>query len=77
MTWKDIICHGSHQCSKHRMSKDARDRLKEIRQDDIDELFSLRLTGKRRVWGIKVGRVLNFLWFDPKHLVCPSPKKNT
>lgn len=55
----------------------ARKRLSQIGQGDLDELTSLSLTGTQRVWGIRDVGVLTVLWWDPDHLVCPSLKKHT
>ncbi|RKZ46349.1 MAG: hypothetical protein DRR00_24365, partial [Candidatus Parabeggiatoa sp. nov. 3] len=52
-------------------------RLAEIHQDDIDELFSLRLSGKERLWGILDNHILKILWWDANHDVWPSKKKHT
>jgi hypothetical protein len=59
------------------LCKRARDRLVEIRQDDTAALFSLRISGKRRVWGIRDAHVLRVLWWDPEHEVYPSQKRHT
>lgn len=75
--WADIIKMGSHPVERHRLCKEARDRLKDIDQDDVDELMSFRLTGKNRVWCIRHLNVMRILWWDPKHAVCPSIKKHT
>lgn len=78
MTWLEIDGPtGSHGVPLHRLSKPAQQRLTELRQDDAAELFSLRITGKRRVWGILDEHVLRILWWDPEHQVCPSLKKHT
>ncbi len=75
MNWTEIISgRHSHNVSKDRLSKPARDRLEAIKLDDIDELFSLRIEGDNRVWGIKEGHILRLLWWDPDHQVCPSLK---
>lgn len=78
-TWADIKSHtGSHavliaDCPNSQVIQ----RLTEIKLDDIDELFSLRLSGKERVWGILDEHIFKFLWWDPNHKVWPSPKKHT
>ncbi len=78
-TWQDIeTTTGSHlvtikECPNPQMAK----RLTEIHQDDIDEIFSLRLSGKERIWGILEGCVLKILWWDPHHEIWPSLKKHT
>ena len=30
----------------------------QFKKDDLDQLYSLRLTGKKRIWGIKEGNIL-------------------
>ena len=78
MTWRDVKKGGdSHSVAIEKLIKPAQDRLQELKLDDIDELFSLRCTGKQRIWGIETGAVLRLLWWDPDHQICPSPKKHT
>jgi len=78
MTWQHIESStGSHLVAAESVCKAARDRLEEIQQDDVTNLFSLRMSGAGRVWGIRDGRVLVILWWDPCHQVCPSHKKHT
>jgi hypothetical protein len=80
MTWNEILVaqqHRNHEVTVDRLCKEARDRLEEIGQADIEQLVSLRLSGPERVWGIRSGNILNVLWWDPEHSVCPSPKKHT
>ena len=77
MTWQSIADTGSHFIDLPRLSKPARDRLMVIQQDDVDQLYSLRVTGRRRIFGIRDGGVLRILWWDPEHEVCPAPKKHT
>lgn len=80
MTWHEILTasrHRNHPVSIDQLCKEARDRLEEIGQADIEELVSLRLSGPERVWGIRSENVLKILWWDPAHSVCPSLKKHT
>ncbi len=77
MSWGEIIGPNSHQVAVSLLCKAARDRLSELRLDDLDELFSLRLSAKERVWGVLEHNVLTLLWWDPDHEVCPSLKKHT
>lgn len=55
----------------------AQARLREINQDDIDELWRFRFGGQLRIWGIRDGRLFKVLWWDPQHAICPSAKKHT
>jgi len=43
--------------------------------DAVEDLFSLRLTGKKRLWGIRDRHVFKVFWWDPEHGVCPSELK--
>lgn len=55
----------------------ARRRLEDIKMYDIDELLHLGLSGKERIWGKRIGRVFQVLWWDPNHTVLPVKKKHT
>ena len=80
MTWTEILqeTHGkkgkskNHAVSIAKIIKAANERLIQLKLEDIDELFSLRLQGKHRVWGIRDGRILKIIWIDENHTVCPS-----
>ena len=82
MTWQEIFDvsggrsrgNNNHEIPVSDLAPLARRRLKELHRDDIDILFSLRLTGRKRIWGILEGTVLRILWYDPKHQVCPTSK---
>lgn len=80
MTWREILLDAkkqNHFISVDRLSKNAQDRLIETNQDDVEELLSLRLSGKERIWGVLEQGTLNLLWWDPNHQICLSTKKNT
>lgn len=77
MTWGDLKGKRNHSIPVSGISKTAQKRLTEIQRDDIDDLFSIGLCGKERVFGIRDGDVFNILWWDPNHTVCPSIKKHT
>lgn len=68
---------GSHKIPISDISTEAFKRLREIKQDDIDEIFSFRLSGRVRFWCIRHDNVMRVLWWDPDHKVCPSNKKHT
>lgn len=44
-------------------------------QDRVSDLFSLHIDGKTRIYGIRDGRALKLLWYDPDHTVYPMTKK--
>ena len=82
MTWNEILIQGkkqNHSIPISRLCKLAQDRLAVLLGGniDIDELVSLRFTGKERVWGIRDQAILSLLWWDPDHALCPTLLKNT
>jgi hypothetical protein len=80
--WEEIErqTHGRENKSKHhsvtidKIIREAQNRLNELNLNDIDELFSLRLDGKFRIWGIRKFGYLQILWLDPEHEICPAGK---
>lgn len=50
---------------------EAKKRLEQLKLDDHDELFSIRLSGAFRIWGIRQFGYLQILWFDQGHEICP------
>ena len=78
MTWQEILeSRQHHPIEINRLCPAAQRRLAEISQDDIDDLISLRLGGRERIWGIRDGATLKLLWWDPDHQVCPATLKHT
>ena len=80
MTWNEILIAGkkqNHAVSVGDLSNEAQDRLVEIGADDVDVLVSLRVSGQERIFGIRDRCVLELLWWDPHHRVCPSQKSHT
>ncbi len=79
MTWQDILTASggrnrgtnSHEIAVSELEPRAQKRLQELRMVDVDILLSLRLDGRTRLWGIRDGRTLKLLWYDPNHEVCP------
>ena len=75
MTWQEIMRasggrrrgSNSHSVKVEKLSREAKHRLAELNQDDVSELFSLRLDSTKRIYGIRDGRVLKLLWYDPYH----------
>lgn len=79
LTWHKIETEYRifHRIPRSALVPEAKRRLAELKMEDIDELGRLKLNGRPRLWGIRRGRVFNVLWYDPEHVVCPSPKKHT
>lgn len=59
------------------LAAEAQERLGELHLPDVEKLYCLHLSGTQRVWGFLTQNVLNLLWWDKDHLVCPSEKKHT
>lgn len=38
----------------------------------LEELFRFRLANLERVWGYRDRGVMQLLWWDPNHEICPS-----
>lgn len=57
----------SHPVPTSGFINDAQKRLRELKLDGYEELFSLRLNNTLRLYGIREGRVLRFVWHDPHH----------
>ncbi|MFM2315355.1 MAG: hypothetical protein RLZZ04_4633 [Cyanobacteriota bacterium] len=80
MTWNQIFVEAkkqNHSVYIDQLSTEARNRLDTLDINDIDQLWSLKLSGRQRVWGILDQGVFDLLWWDPQHLVCRSNKKHT
>ncbi len=73
-TWQDIdnSRDRDHPIEVSRLAKFAQARLKEIFQDDIDELWSIHTNGVNRIWGIRDRSLFKLLWIDSKHEVYPT-----
>lgn len=77
MTWHAINGPDNHY-SYENICKEAKARFKERNMVLFsDNLYSLRITGRRRLWGILTGGIFHILWWDPEHSVYPVAKKHT
>lgn len=78
MTLSQIFLHAkkqNHGVKLYKLSPEARKRLGELGHDaTIEELYTLRLAGRQRIWGIRECNTFQLLWWDPNHQVCPSLK---
>lgn len=80
MTWKQILCEGgyrNHFIHRDKLCAEAQERLRALKQDDVDAVMSLGVTQKARVFGIMEHNILKVLWWDPEHQVVPVAKPNT
>lgn len=76
MVWNEIFAR-DHRVLANGLIDAARKRLIDLRLDDIDELWRFQLTGRNRLWGLRVRHVFYVLWWDPDHRICPSPLRHT
>lgn len=65
----------NHNIDIDKLSPLAQERLKTLKFDDRDKIYSLRLEGKIRIFGFKELNYLDIIWIDLKHEVCPPKKK--
>lgn len=79
MTWAEIEQQAGgrrHGTNSHELSvaddlcKEAKTRLRDL-DIEADTVFSLRLQGTHRIYGIRDNRVLRIIWFDEEHEICP------
>ena len=82
MTWAEIMSQSggrAHGTNHHfedvgDLKKEAQKRLQELQLEDLDQVFSLRLSGKERLYGILNDRVLRIIWYDQNHEIYPMSK---
>ena len=78
MSQSELKAAGSHhKVPLVRLSSEAKKRLEELEMDDLDGIWSFRISGLRRFWCIKEDNVYALLWWDPDHKVYPVGKKHT
>lgn len=65
---KDQMVSNNHSVPVSNLSKEARDRLEELKYN-VDFIFSLRLEALLRIYGFRVQNYLEILWVDRKHEV--------
>lgn len=77
-TWGDIVSDKKHNhwIDTGDFIKEAQDRLIELKIY-YDQLFSLHLTGKMRLFGYIEDGIYYIIWYDANHEICPSHKKHT
>jgi len=76
MTWAEILVQSkkqNHSIKVEDICAAARQRL-DVRRLILDDVVSLRLSGRERVYGYLDNGVLILLWWDPDHEICPSTR---
>ena len=85
MTWGEIIqaSGGRKNGTNHhfipfnKMIKNAQRRAEELKILEFEGLFSLRLSGTQRLFGILRDGIFRIVWFDNNHEICESNKRHT
>lgn len=83
MTWQEIDSSSggrtngtnSHFILFEDMVKEARDRANELNLLQHESLYSLRIQGKIRLFGVLKKGIFHIVWYDCEHAICPSKKK--
>jgi hypothetical protein len=76
MTWGEILVGSkkqNHSIAVHKLSSAAQKRLAALKLL-LEEVVSLRLSGRERIFGCLENGVLTLLWWDPLHQVCESER---
>ena len=76
MTWGEILVGAkkqNHSIAVHKLSPAAQKRLAALKLI-LEEVISLRLSGRERIFGYLENGVLTLLWWDPLHQVCESER---
>lgn len=86
MTWNEIMNmtrqgRNSNNTMNHNIPRGALIKSAQQRLDQLkiyeDEIFSLSLDNKKRLWGILDSGVFQIIWYDSNHEICVSKKKHT
>lgn len=88
LTWREIESHTTGGKKRHRkhhdmpINKICDDAQADIKKRNLgerfgDAIFRFRLSGERRLWGFRQGRVFHVVWWDPDHEVYPSEPRRT
>jgi hypothetical protein len=71
LTWNEILVlqkKWNHTVPTSSLKKPARDRLTALGLDaSFDEITSLRLSWKGRIWGFRIDGAMTLVFWDPNH----------
>lgn len=71
---KDKMVSNNHMVKAEKLSPLAKDRLKVLKFDDRDEIYSLRLEGQIRIYGFREQNYMDIVWIDLDHSVYSDRK---
>jgi hypothetical protein len=86
LTWAEIERQQTGGKDRHRkhhsqeistLAPDAQRDIARTKLDEIfgDAMFRFRLSGERRLWGFRTGRIFHAVWWDPEHDVYKTEKR--
>ncbi|MBP2622277.1 hypothetical protein ACVRXQ_13150 [Streptococcus panodentis] len=83
MTWQEIDSASggkkkgtnNHFISFESMINEARNRADELKLLQHESLYSLRIQGKIRLFGVLNNGIYHIVWYDGNHAICPSGGK--
>ena len=67
----------NHNISLLDLVSDAQKRAAEISIDDFEELCSIAINSRMRIWGYIADGIFYIIWFDPEHEIYPTQKRHT
>jgi hypothetical protein len=77
-SWKDIFIrdkHYNHQIEVDELKCAIAKKWMEDNLPDQHSLWTIRVTGKERIWGILAEGAYQIVFWDPEHLIWEVPKK--
>ncbi len=82
MTWAEIMQASggrksgtnNHFDNVSNLANFAQKRWTELHLEEYDQVFSLRLTGEKRIFGILTNAILKIIWYDKEHCFYPMSK---
>jgi len=76
MNWSEVIKTHSHEIDFNDVIPSIQIEIRTLFDDELN-LFSMRMAGRPRVWGVRKGAICYILFYDPDHEICPSSLKHT
>ena len=77
MTWGQMEQDKHHFISLDSLNAEAYRNFQLFAARYSDNLFSFRIDGKKRLYGLVYESVFYILWYDREHKICPSKLKHT
>ena len=74
--WKHLAADQEyhHSVPFYKISKEAQEIAEALGIDDYEQIWSIRLTGTQRLWGVRDEQYFIAIWWDPDHQVYKTKK---